>query len=94
MIQEPGIGEIRVASAVLPFCAPPIVLVTDYKGLISGFAAGCEATTGPGKKYAEAWRDFWDIAEDFGLEAISFCKIRAHLFEEEMRRTEGVTFRD
>ena len=79
MLQEVGAGEIYAAAAVLPFCLPPVVLVTDYQGFHDGFHAGPSATTAPGREYADVWRCFWRAVAEFGQEHIRVVKVKAHL---------------
>ena len=63
--QEAGVGEIVAATMALRHCTPPICLVTDYQGLSEGIKMGKEACTRR-KRFAAAWRDFWQAWEDVG----------------------------
>eukprot|EP00972_Heterocapsa_arctica_P011688 1712490-Heterocapsa_arctica.AAC.1 len=66
LIQESGYGEIFAAAAILRFCEPGVILVSDYKGFVDGILEGEASTTAPGRRYADAWRYFWRQASDYG----------------------------
>eukprot|EP00972_Heterocapsa_arctica_P025806 3796613-Heterocapsa_arctica.AAC.1 len=59
---------------LLVHSAPPIVAVTDYKGLIDGIESGRAACTALGREGADLWRMVWDKLEDFGQEQVTIVK--------------------
>ena len=75
--QSSGCAEIFAATAIALSC-PPIELVTDYEQLVEGWQQGLGAYTHPGAKSGEAWKHFWRIAADFGLDHIRVRKVPAH----------------
>ena len=56
--------------------SPPVTTATDYEQLVMGWTLGDDAFTHPGAKGAEAWRIFWDVARDFGVEQIAGRKVQ------------------
>lgn len=78
-LQEPGVGELLAVANALRVCLGPVVLLTDYQGLVDGFRLGPEATTGSGCKYADAWAKLWHAVEDYGASLVQVRKVPAHL---------------
>ena len=63
----------------LRFGLPPLVVVTDYEGLIDGIALGPELCTASNRMHADIWRLIWEAVEDFGLCYITMQKVKAHV---------------
>ena len=78
LVQDSGAGELWSFLMALRFSAPPLRVVTDYKRLLDGIAAGRDACTAASMQHADIWRAIWDAAEDFGLEHVTLVKIRSH----------------
>ena len=63
----------------LQLSTPPLVVATDYQGLIDGIASGSEACTAANRLHADIWRLIWAAVSDFGLSHITLQKVRAHV---------------
>ena len=77
-IQSSGAAEIYAAAMAILHAAPPLMVVTDYEQLVVGWKLGLGAYATAGSKNGEAWRIFWRIADDFGLDHIRIRKVPAH----------------
>ena len=78
LMQHSGLGELYAFLMLLTFCWPPLIVVTDYEGLISGVKTGRQMCTAASQKGADIWRLIWDKLDDIGLETIDFVKIASH----------------
>ena len=58
--------------------APPLVLYSDSAFFVHGWGRGKAWCTAPGRSHADVWREFWKVAEDFGVEAITVVKVKGH----------------
>ena len=56
----------------------PAVLYSDSAFLVSGWSRGREWCVGAGRAHADICVEFWNVAEEFGLEAITVVKVRGH----------------
>ena len=56
--QTTGAGEIYAAYIILRFCKPPIEIVTDYEGLLTGWERGPATCDSGEDAHGEAWRWF------------------------------------
>ena len=89
MLQEVGASEILAATIALRHCLPPIVLITDYSGLVDGFAEGANSRTSARWKYADLWRAFWHVVLDIGVDNVRVVKVPAHVPYRRMREGSG-----
>ena len=78
LIQHSGLGELFAFLMLLRLCMPPLVVVTDYQGVIDGVLEGRHSCTAANRKGADVWSLIWDKLEDIGVELIEFVKISSH----------------
>ena len=72
-------GIFVAAYVILRFCKPPIEIVTDYEGLLTGWERGPEICESGDDASSEAWRLFWSAIHDFGKGLVTIRRVPAHL---------------
>ena len=79
VIQCIDAAEVFAALMALTFGVPPLVLYSDSDFFVLGWKRGRAWCTAGGRAHAEVWRDFWNLAEEFGgSAAIKVVKVRGH----------------
>ena len=78
LVQCIDAAEVYAGMMALRLGAPPVVLHSDSAFFVDGWFRGKRWCTEAGRAHADVWRQFWVIAEDFGLEAIVVEKVKAH----------------
>ena len=71
-------AEVFVGVMALRLGAPPILLDSDSSFFVDGWGRGKSWCTAVGRSHADVWRQFWRVAEDFGVEAITVVKVKGH----------------
>ena len=71
-------AEVFAGVMALKLGAPPLVLYSDSSFFVNGWGRGKLWCTAAGRSHADVWRQFWRVAEDFGIEAISVVKVKGH----------------
>ena len=84
-IQRVGRAELYAAIALFKATSGRMVLWSDYKAFVDGFARGRVFTRT--SRMADLWEDLWDALEarPGGKEAIEVKKVKAHISEEDAR---------
>ena len=71
-------AEVFAAVQAIRNCFPPLAIHTDSGFLAKGWLHGREWCTAARRAHADVWTQFWDAAEDVGLEHISVVKVKRH----------------
>ena len=78
LIQCIDAAEVYAGMMALRLGVPPLNLYSDSAFFVKGWEKGrlwCEA---PGRSHADVWRQFWQVAYDFGIQGITVHKVKAH----------------
>ena len=54
------------------------MLYSDSSFFVDGWKHGKKWCTAVGRAHADVWRQFWSVAEDFGVETITVNKVKGH----------------
>ena len=57
---------------------PPVIIATDYEQLVTGWELGPGTFTQASSRGGEAWKLFWDYAEEYGRDNVQVRKVAAH----------------
>ena len=78
VIQCIDAAEVYAGIMALRLGAPPIVLYSDSAFFVGGWQRGQAWCTAGGRAHADVWRQFWQMAADFGIGAIQVVKVKGH----------------
>ena len=77
-LQDIMVAELQAVIVALRNCLPPIVIVTDNKGVLDGWRAGEAWSVAANRCYSKVWADLWEKARDIGLENIIIRWVPSH----------------
>ena len=78
IIQCIDAAEVHAVTRVLRLGVPPLHIYSDSEFFVKGWERGQAWCIAPGRAHADIWREFWDVLNDFGAEALQVSKVKAH----------------
>ena len=79
VIQCIDAAEVFAGLMALKLGSPPICLYSDSAFFVDGWERGQKWCVAPGRAHADVWKQFWQMADEFGGEtAIKVFKVKAH----------------